>query len=101
MDYEGAALHCWTEVQKAIVEISRILKPGGIFVGTTVCKLDISERLFYRSGTPFSEIFLGRDNGIKYRSIKEIEDFFKIAGLKIIDISKKRQFVLFSARKPF
>lgn len=31
----GAALHCWPSPQQALFEISRVLKPGGVFVAST------------------------------------------------------------------
>lgn len=34
----GAALHCWPVVQDALVEIRRVLKPGGKFFATTFAR---------------------------------------------------------------
>ncbi|KAK6130715.1 hypothetical protein DH2020_035569 [Rehmannia glutinosa] len=33
--HAGAALHCWPSPSAAVAEISRVLKPGGMFVATT------------------------------------------------------------------
>eukprot|EP00898_Chlorokybus_atmophyticus_P002009 jgi/Chlat1/2809/Chrsp187S08766 len=33
--HAGAALHCWPSPAAAVMEISRVLKPGGIFVAST------------------------------------------------------------------
>ncbi|GJY30662.1 uncharacterized methyltransferase, chloroplastic [Tanacetum coccineum] len=33
--HAGAALHCWPSPSNAIAEINRILRSGGVFVGTT------------------------------------------------------------------
>lgn len=33
--HAGAAIHCWPNPQAAMAEISRVLKPGGIFVAST------------------------------------------------------------------
>ena len=33
--HAGAALHCWPSPAAALTEISRVLKPGGVFVATT------------------------------------------------------------------
>eukprot|EP00879_Flechtneria_rotunda_P025475 GHRR01027074.1.p1 GENE.GHRR01027074.1~~GHRR01027074.1.p1 ORF type:complete len:347 (+),score=95.89 GHRR01027074.1:669-1709(+) len=33
--HAGAAIHCWPNPQAAMAEISRVLKPGGVFVAST------------------------------------------------------------------
>ncbi|XP_017981587.1 PREDICTED: uncharacterized methyltransferase At1g78140, chloroplastic isoform X3 [Theobroma cacao] len=33
--HAGAALHCWPSPSTAVAEISRVLRPGGVFVATT------------------------------------------------------------------
>lgn len=33
--HAGAALHCWPNPEAAMAEISRVLKPGGVFVAST------------------------------------------------------------------
>jgi 2-polyprenyl-3-methyl-5-hydroxy-6-metoxy-1,4-benzoquinol methylase len=33
--HAGAALHCWPSPSAAVAEISRVLRPGGVFVATT------------------------------------------------------------------
>nr|GFC48852.1 uncharacterized methyltransferase At1g78140, chloroplastic [Tanacetum cinerariifolium] len=33
--HAGAALHCWPSPSAGVAEISRILRPGGVFVATT------------------------------------------------------------------
>ena len=34
--HAGAALHCWPEPTLAIAEISRVLRPGGAFIGISI-----------------------------------------------------------------
>ena len=34
--HAGAALHCWPNPSQAMAEISRVLKPGGVFVASTI-----------------------------------------------------------------
>jgi SAM-dependent methyltransferase len=33
--HAGAAMHCWPNPQAAMAEISRVLRPGGVFVAST------------------------------------------------------------------
>lgn len=33
--HAGAAIHCWPAPQAALAEISRVLRPGGLFVAST------------------------------------------------------------------
>ncbi len=33
--HAGAAIHCWPNPEAAMAEISRVLKPGGVFVAST------------------------------------------------------------------
>ena len=33
--HAGAAIHCWPDPVNAVAEMSRVLKPSGVFVGTT------------------------------------------------------------------
>lgn len=33
--HAGAAMHCWPEVQQSLIEIFRVLKPGGTYFATT------------------------------------------------------------------
>lgn len=34
--HAGAAIHCWPNPSAALAEISRVLRPGGLFVASTV-----------------------------------------------------------------
>lgn len=45
--HAGAALHCWPSPSAAVAEISRVLKPGGVFVAST----------FLSPNLPFSRAF--------------------------------------------
>ena len=33
--HAGAAIHCWPNPTAALAEISRVLRPGGVFVAST------------------------------------------------------------------
>jgi len=49
--HAGAAIHCWPDPQAAVAEISRVLKPGGVFFAST----------FLYSASPLGEL-LGNDD---------------------------------------
>lgn len=95
--HAGAALHCWPSPSSAVAEISRILRPGGVFVAST----------FITDG-PFSFIpFLG----IQVESIqqitgshivlseRELEELCTACGLVDFKCLRNRRFVMLSATK--
>ncbi|KAL8265424.1 hypothetical protein R6Q59_023554 [Mikania micrantha] len=47
--HAGAALHCWPSPSNAIAEINRILRSGGVFVGTTFLRSTSSTPAILRS----------------------------------------------------
>ncbi|XP_031096530.1 uncharacterized methyltransferase At2g41040, chloroplastic isoform X1 [Ipomoea triloba] len=92
--HAGAALHCWPSPSNAIAEINRILRSGGVFVGTTFLRFRQSTPAILR---PLRERAL---QGYSYLTEEEIEDLCKSCGL--VNFSKKVQesFIMFSAQKP-
>ncbi|GFY80774.1 S-adenosyl-L-methionine-dependent methyltransferases superfamily protein [Actinidia rufa] len=53
--HAGAALHCWPSPSNAIAEINRILRSGGIFVGTTFLRFSSATPEMLR---PFRQVML-------------------------------------------
>ncbi|KAL7239580.1 hypothetical protein ACSBR2_005474 [Camellia fascicularis] len=92
--HAGAALHCWPSPSNAVAEINRILRSGGVFVGTTFLRASPSTPEILR---PFRQRIQGNYN---YFTKEEIEDLCTTCGL--IDYSSKVQqsFIMFSAQKP-
>lgn len=92
--HAGAALHCWPSPSNAIAEITRVLRSGGILVGTTFLRYTSSTSPLLR---PLRERLL---QPYSYLIEEEIEDLCKCCGL--VDYSSKVQqsFIMFSARKP-
>lgn len=92
--HAGAALHCWPSASNAIAEITRILRSGGVFVGTTFLR--------YRSSTPpilrtlRARIF----QGYNYLTEEEIEDLCKSCGLVNYSSKVQQSFIMFSGQKP-
>ncbi|DAD49780.1 TPA_asm: hypothetical protein HUJ06_032021 [Nelumbo nucifera] len=94
--HAGAALHCWPSPSNAVAEITRILRSGGIFVGTTF--------LAPRFGDSFrSEIYRNlrqlASNGYGYLTEKEIEDLCISCGLINYTSKVQQSFIMFSAQK--
>ncbi|CAM8877523.1 unnamed protein product [Rhodiola kirilowii] len=96
--HAGAALHCWPSPSIAVSEISRVLRPGGVFVATTYIAdgpfsalpivKDIRERIGQVSG---SRIFLSEG---------EFEELFSACGLVGFTCVRYGVFVMLSAAKP-
>ncbi|MED6169694.1 hypothetical protein PIB30_023718 [Stylosanthes scabra] len=47
--HASAALHCWLSPSNSVAEISRILRSGGIFVGTTFLRYSCTTPMIVRS----------------------------------------------------
>ncbi|XP_073022020.1 uncharacterized methyltransferase At1g78140, chloroplastic-like [Primulina eburnea] len=112
----GAALHCWPSQSAAVAEISRVSRPGGIFVATTyildgllsyaplrrpireACLLDVIyilmelSKCFYLKFTIFlfRAHFFATADPHAFLSEKELEDL----------CTRNRRFVMISALKP-
>nr|XP_023921158.1 uncharacterized methyltransferase At2g41040, chloroplastic-like [Quercus suber]POF25077.1 putative methyltransferase at2g41040, chloroplastic [Quercus suber] len=92
--HAGAALHCWPSPSNAIAEITRILRSGGVFVGTTFLR--------YNSSTPWIIRSLrerSRQNYI-YLTEEEIKDVCTSCGLTNYSSKVQQYFIMFSAQKP-
>ncbi|KAL1563457.1 hypothetical protein AAHA92_05920 [Salvia divinorum] len=91
--HAGAALHCWPSPSNAVAEINRIMRSGGIFVGSTFLRANSSTPTFLR---PFRQRITRNYN---YLTEEEIEDLCISCGL--INYTKKveQSFIMFSAQK--
>ncbi|KAL7262637.1 hypothetical protein ACSBR1_000906 [Camellia fascicularis] len=96
--HAGAALHCWPSPSAAVAEISRVLRPGGVFVATT-----------YILDGPFAVVpFLrplrrniGQFSGSHvFLAESELEDLCNACGLVGFTCDRNGQFVMISATKP-
>lgn len=92
--HAGAALHCWPSPSNAIAEINRILRSGGVFVGTTFLRSTSSTPAILR---PFDQRIAGNYN---YLAEEEIEDLCKSCGLTNYTTKVQQAFIMFSAQKP-
>lgn len=89
--HAGAAMHCWPSPSNGVAEISRILKPGGVFVATTNV-IDLIK--------PIKQVIRQTYGGPGIWSETELEELCQSCGL--VQWSRKRRlaFIIFSAQKP-
>ncbi|CAN8287033.1 unnamed protein product [Cochlearia groenlandica] len=92
--HAGAALHCWPSPTNAIAEICRVLRSGGVFVGTTFLRYSSSTPWLIR---PFQERILQNYN---YLLPDEIKDVCTSCGLIDYEHIVQDSFIMFTARKP-
>ncbi|XP_060667948.1 uncharacterized methyltransferase At2g41040, chloroplastic-like isoform X3 [Ziziphus jujuba] len=92
--HAGAALHCWPSPSNAVAEITRILRSGGVFVGTTFLRYTRSTPGIIR---PLRQRIL---QGYSYLTEEEIEDLCTSCGLTNFSSKVQQSFIMFSAHKP-
>lgn len=96
--HAGAALHCWPSPSAAVAEISRVLKPGGIFVATTYILDGLLSYAPLRR--PLRQTFAEITGSHAFLSEKELEDLCTSCGLTGFTCTRNRRFVMFAAMKP-
>ena len=102
--HAGAAIHCWPDAKTAMAEISRVLKPGATFCGTTFMNPQVP---FFDENT--QEIFdnavrqisgtANASRGFRWWSKKELKDLCSECGLVDFKCEVRQQFIFFSAKK--
>ncbi|KAG8369210.1 hypothetical protein BUALT_Bualt15G0127500 [Buddleja alternifolia] len=96
--HAGAALHCWPSPSAAVAEISRVLKPGGIFVATTYIADGLLSYLPLRR--PLRQNIAQLSGSHAFLSEMELEDLCTSCGLVNFTCTRNRSFVMISAMKP-
>ncbi|CAL0327376.1 unnamed protein product [Lupinus luteus] len=92
--HAGAAIHCWPSPSAAIAEITRVLRPGGVFVATTFVHVG---PLSY---VPFLREISKNNGGFSFLTEQELEDICRASGLVGFKCIRNRLFVMISATKP-
>ncbi|KAL8492327.1 hypothetical protein ACS0TY_023808 [Phlomoides rotata] len=96
--HAGAALHCWPSPSAAVAEISRVLKPGGVFVATTYI---VDGLLSYIPLLrPLRQNFAQLSGSHVFLSETELEELCTACGLVNFRCTRNRLFVMISAIKP-
>ncbi|KAM3337145.1 putative methyltransferase, chloroplastic-like [Capsicum galapagoense] len=91
--HAGAALHCWPSPSNAIAEINRILRSGGVFVGTTFLRVNPSAPTIIRA------LEQSATRTYSYFTKEEIEDLVTSCGLINYTSKVQGSFIMFSAQK--
>ncbi|XP_015695442.2 uncharacterized methyltransferase At1g78140, chloroplastic [Oryza brachyantha] len=95
--HAGAAIHCWPSPACAVAEISRVLRPGGVFVASTFVADILPPAVpVLRIGRPYISQFTGTNI---FLSEVEFEDLCRACGLVDFTFVRNGFYIMFSATK--
>ncbi|XP_024527729.1 uncharacterized methyltransferase At1g78140, chloroplastic-like isoform X3 [Selaginella moellendorffii] len=97
--HSGAAIHCWPEPIIAVAEISRVLRPQGLFVGSTFVFPEPPPPI---DGiiNPVREAIMQLQVPFKAWTQKELQQLVEAGGLIDWKSQTSGRYILFSATKP-
>lgn len=105
--HAGAAIHCWPDPQAAMAEISRVLAPGGVFVGTTFMGTlaPLAQLVGEDAVRPLSQAldpFVDPRRASGMRAWEETELRELAASVGLVDFQRQRdsRYIMFACRKP-
>ncbi|XP_076947790.1 putative methyltransferase At1g78140, chloroplastic [Bidens hawaiensis] len=96
--HAGAALHCWPSPSGGVAEISRILRPGGVFVATAHIVDGPYSRIPFLS--PIRKAYRHISGSHVCLSESELKDMCSNCGLVNYTYVRNRRFIMIAARKP-
>ncbi|PSC67139.1 putative methyltransferase chloroplastic, partial [Micractinium conductrix] len=99
--HAGAAIHCWPNPQAALAEISRVLRPGGVFVASTFLNAvaPLGQLVGDELVAPLSQ-FEPSPRAYKWWSEAELHDLCTSVGLADFRRARSNRFIMFAASKP-
>lgn len=89
--HAGAALHCWPSPSNGVAEVSRVLKPGGVFVASTNA-IDVI--------SPVKQVFRRAYGGTGIWTERELKELCKSCGLVNWSSIRNSAFIMFCVQKP-
>jgi len=100
--HAGAGMHCWPSPTDGVAEIFRVLKPGGVYCGTTVLSPEVPflGEQFNLIVSKFSRDLTSK-GGFRAWDKETLQDIFESCGLVDFECKIIRQFIFFSAKKPY
>ncbi|XP_076882184.1 putative methyltransferase At1g78140, chloroplastic [Bidens hawaiensis] len=96
--HAGAALHCWPSPSGGVAEISRILRPGGVFVATTYIVDGPYSRIPFLS--PIRKAYRHISGSHVCLSESELKDVCSNCGLMNYTYVRNGRFIMITAQKP-
>lgn len=93
-------MHCWESPLVAMAEISRVLRPGGVYVASTMLSVLSPFEGGMLGAAVVKQVHPEAAFQFRYFQEKELEDLSRAVGLEGFQRHRSRQFIMFSVTKP-